>query len=1046
MLRFFIDRPVFATVISVIIVLAGLVAGRGLPVTQYPDIVPPQVVLSASFPGASAENIAETVAAPIEASVDGVDGMVYMQSTSTDAGDMTLVITFAVGTDPDQAAINVTNEVESAMGRLPDVVRDQGISVEKRSPSILQLVTLTSTDGDLDAPFISDYAQRNVRTEIRRAPGVGDQTLFGARIYSMRIWLRPDQMAEYGITPRDIADAVEEQNTQYAAGSFGAEPSDADLAFTYSVTTPTRLSGAEEFENVILRSDEDGSALRLSDVARVELGVHDYSFSARHNGDVTVPIGIYLQPGANALQTASGIREVMEDVSRHFPDGLEYAIPFDTTTFIDASLRQVALTLAQALLLVVGVIYLFLQSFRAAVIPLLAVPVSLIGTLAGMYLFGFSINMLTLFGLVLAIGIVVDNAIIVLENAERIMRTENVSPREAAIRTVNEVAGPVIAMTLVTIAVFVPVTFIGGLTGQMYQQFAVTIAVSVAISGVVALTLSPAMCATLLRSEPRRPALPFRWFNKAFDTATEIYVSICRFLLRFSYLGVALFVLLLGSIVYMFTLVPGGLVPDEDQGYVFAAVDLPPAASLSRTERVMESMGKQTLDYPETTDVVSFSGMDLLSGARRSYTGIAYLTLDNWSRRTEPSQSSDAVVERVETDGRQITEASISAFNPPPISGISTTGGFEAYLQSRLGDDVETLLGKAQELAAAANERPELRRVRTSLSNDVPRYEIEVDREQAWAMGVPMSALFDAMRSTFGELYVNDFYFRGRALRVHMQAESDFRERPEDLDRVFVRSNNDNLVPLSTLVSVTRSQGPDLVERFNVYPAAKMSGDPAPGYSSGQAIAAMEEVARDLLSDDYLMSWTGAAYQERQTSGASRIAFVFGMIMVLLILAAQYERWSLPLAVLSAVPFAIFGALLAIWLTGLENDIYFQIGLLVLMSLAAKNAILIVEFAVLKREEGLSPWDAALEAARLRFRPIMMTALSFILGSVPLALSSGAGANSQHAVGTGIIGGMISATFLAILFIPLFYYLITTGSERLFGGNGNRHSETNENA
>lgn len=1041
MLRYFVDRPVFATVISIAIVLAGLAAGRALPITQYPNIVPPQVVLSASYPGASAESIAESVAAPIEAYVDGVDGMVHMQSTSTDAGDMTLVVTFEVGTDPDQAAINVTNEVEGAMGRLPDVVRNQGVSVEKRAPSILQLITLTSPDARMDATAISDYAQRNVRTELRRAPGVGDQTLFGARIYSMRIWLRPDEMAEYSITPQDIADAVEEQNTQYAAGSFGAEPSDADLAFTYSVTTRTRLEDEEAFADVILRSSEDGSTLRLKDVARVELGVHDYSFSAKYNGDTTVPIGVYLAPGANALQTAQGIRDVMADISSQFPADLEYAIPFDTTTFIDASMRQVVVTLIQALVLVVGVVYLFLQSFRAAAIPLIAVPVSLIGTLAGMYLFGFSINMLTLFGLILAIGIVVDNAIIVMENAERIRRTEQVSAHEAAVRTVREVAGPIIAMTLVTIAVFVPVTFIGGLSGQMYQQFAVTIAVSVGLSGVVALTLSPAMCAMLLRADPRPPALPFRWFNWAFDRATAAYVAVCGLFIRHAWFGLLLFAMMLAATVALFRMVPGGLVPAEDQGFVYAAAELPPASSLGRTEQVMDRLEGTLLDYPEATDVVSFSGQDLLSGARRSYTGTAYLTLDNWSQRSRPDQSSNAITDRIEADGRDITEARIRALSPPPISGISATGGFEAYLQSRHGADVPTLLEQAREFSAAANERPELANVGTSLNNNVPRYEIDVDREQAWAMNVPMGDIFDAMRSTFGELYINDYYFRGRAVRVHMQAESEFRERPDDLDKVSVRSRDGNLVPLSSLLTVTRSQGPDLVERFNVYPAAKLTGDPAPGYSSGQAITAMDEVASQVLSDDYLLSWTGAAYQEQQTSGAARIAFALGIVMVLLILAAQYERWSLPLAVLTAVPFAVFGALLAVMLSGGENDIYFQIGLLVLMSLAAKNAILIVEFAAMKRAEGLSPSEAALESARLRCRPIMMTALSFILGSIPLVMSSGAGANSQHAVGTGVIGGMLSATFLAIVFVPMFYYLIATASERLSGDPASRDED-----
>ena len=1031
MLRFFIDRPVFASVISILVVLAGLAAGRMLPVTQYPDILPPQVVVSASYPGASAENVADTVAAPLEATIDGVDGMVSMRSVSTDDGSMELVITFEVGTDPDLAAINVSNEIQGAMGRLPETVANAGIGIEKRSPAMLQMVTFTSTDGSLDPRFISDYVWRNVYAELRRAPGIGDQTFFGAQIYSMRIWLRPDQMAEYAITAGDIRDAIQDQNTQYAAGTFGAEPSPADLEFTYSVNTPGRLSEVSEFEEIILRSTDDGSALRLSDVARVELGASNYHFRAKHNGMETVPVGLYLMPGANALETARGVREILEDLAPEFPDSLEYSIPFDTTDYIDAALNRVLLTLIQALILVVGVVYLFLQTFRATLIPVIAVPVSLIGTLAGMYLLGFSVNMLTLFGLVLAIGIVVDNAIIVLENTERVMREEGLKPREAAIRTMDEVAGPVIAMTLVTVAVFVPVAFIGGFSGQMYQQFAITIAVSVAISGVVALTLSPAMCARLLASEKRRPAWPFRWFNRAFDGFTRGYVGGVRYLLHHSVIGVCLFALLVGAIVGLFRIVPGGFVPDEDQGYVFAAVELPAAASLRRTEAVMNRLGERVSDYPETAHVVGFSGMDLLSDGMKSYTGAAYITLDNWSERRGAERSSDAVVERLERDGQAIGEARISAFNPPPISGISTTGGFEAYLQSRRGEDVPTILAKANAVIAAAGQRPELSGVRTLLSTEVPRYEVGVDRERAWAMGVPIGNVFDAMQSTFGTLYVNDFNMAGRVLRVHMQSEPEFRERPDDLDRVFVRSDNDALIPLSTLISVERTQGADMVERFNVYPAARIVGEPAEGYSSGQAIAAMEEVADEVLSDDYLLTWTGAAYQEQQAGGASILAFVLGLIFVVLILAAQYERWTLPLAVLTAVPFAVFGALAALLLTGQKNDIYFQIGLLVLISLAAKNAILIVEFAMLKRAEGMTPLDAALESARLRLRPIMMTAISFILGSVPLALASGAGANSQQAIGIGIIGGMISATFLAVLFVPMFYYLITVGTERL---------------
>ncbi|WP_038054212.1 efflux RND transporter permease subunit [Thioalkalivibrio sp. ALJ1] len=1035
MLRFFIGRPVLASVISILIVLAGTASAFLLPVDQYPDILPPKVIVSASYPGASAEAVAESVAAPIEATVDGVDNMAYMRSRSSDDGSMELIITFEVGTDPDIAAINVSNEVEGAQGRLPETVMSSGISVEKRAPSMLQMVTFTSSDGSLDPRFISDYVWRNVYSELRRAPGVGDQTFFGAQIYSMRIWLQPDRIAEFGLTPGDIRSAVQEQNEQYAAGQFGSEPTEGSVDFTYAVTTPERFSEVEEFEQIILRSAPDGSALRLGDVSRVELGAHMYDFEATHNGERAVPVGIYLEPGANALDTARGVREILAELEPRFPDSLEYHIPFDTTHFIDQSVQRVLLTLIQALILVVAVVYLFLQTVRATAVPIVAVPVSLIGTLAGMYLLGFSANMLTLFGLVLAIGIVVDNAIIVLENTERLMREEGLKAKEAAYRTVDEVATPIIAMTLVTVAVFVPVAFIGGFTGQMYQQFAITIAVSVAISGVVALTLSPAMCARLLSDRPRRPAFPFRWFNGAFERGTAAYMVGVRFLLRHNVIGMALFALMLVAIVVMFRMVPGGLVPDEDQGYVFAAAELPAASSLPRTREVMERLGDAALEDSDTADVVSFSGMDLLSDGMKTYTGAAYVTLNDWSERRGEGQSSDAVVDRLVRYGQEDPEAEIRAFNPPPITGISTTGGFEAYLQSRIGDDAFTMRERAEEVIEAARERPELADVRTALDVDVPRYDADVDRERAFAAGVPMGDVFDAMQSTFGAVYLNDFSLFGRVMRVHMQADSGFRERPEDLDRVFVRSDEGELVPLSTLVSVDRVQGPDEVERFNVFPSARLMGQPAPGYSSGDAIAALNAVVDETLSDDYLLSWTGAEYLEQQASGTSALAFALGVLFVVLILAAQYERWSLPLAVLMAVPFAVFGALVAIWLAGQENGIYFQIGLLVLVSLAAKNAILIVEFAQLKRNEGLELMEASVEAARLRFRPIMMTAMSFILGAVPLALASGAGANSQQAIGIGIIGGMLSATFLALLFVPLFYYLISSAIERL-GGRG----------
>lgn len=1041
MLRFFIDRPVFASVIAIIIVLAGLAAGRTLPVAQYPDILPPQVFVSASYPGAGAAAVAESVASPIETYIDGVDNMVYMRSISRNDGSMELVVTFEVGTDPDLATIKVANEVSGAMGRLPATVVNSGISVTKRSPALLQMITFSSSDGSLSPQFISDWVYRNVYSKIRRSPGVGDQTLFGAQIYAMRIWLDPAKMAKFGVTPGDIKEAVQGQNSQFAGGVIGGEPMEDRIDFTYAVITPERFTDAKQFEKVILRSAPDGSALRLGDVARVELGSHGYTFSAAHNGTEAVPIGIYLAPGANALATARGVEAIIERMEPRFPKSLEYSLAFDTTTFIEEAIHEVIVTLVIALILVVAMTYLFLQTLRASIIPIVAVPVSLVGTLVGMYLFGFSANLLTLFGLVLAIGIVVDDAIIVLENTERNIRDEGLTPLEAARRSTDEVSAPIIAMTLAVIAVFVPVAFIGGLSGVMYQQFAVTIAVAVTVSGVVALILSPTMCARFLSAQEKTPARPFRWFNQAFDRLTDVYMRGVGFLLRRSGLGMALFALVLASIWLLFSIVPAELVPAEDKGYVFATAQLPPASSLQRTEKVMDALERKILEYDAVEHLVTFTGMDLISGGEKTDSGSAYVTLKNWSERG-PAQSSEAIIARIERDGAHIEEAKIRAFSPPPITGISTTGGFTAYLQSQKAVEPEVLLEQTRAFLAVAKKRPELADVRTTLALNVPRYEASVDREQAFTANVPLEAVFAAMRSTFGYAYINDFNLYGRIMRVYMQAKSEFRETPEDLDEVFVRSTDGSFVPLSTLVDLKRTQGADEIIRYNVFPAAQILGEPAPGYSSGEAIAAMDEVAEQVLSDDYLLGWSGAAYQQRQVAGASTVAFVLGVVFVLLVLAAQFERWSMPLVVLMTVPFGVFGALLAIWLAGIENGIYFQVGLLVLIALAAKNAILIVEFAMLKREQGMPAKEAAMEASRLRFRPVIMTSMTFILGAVPLAIATGAGANSQRAIGTAVIGGMLSATFLALLFVPMFYYLVTRASERLRGGDDHGQSAT----
>ncbi|MBZ9663420.1 MULTISPECIES: efflux RND transporter permease subunit [Pseudomonas] len=1029
--RFFIDRPVFATVISIVIVLAGLAAMRALPIAQYPEILPPQVSVSASYPGASSQVIAETVAAPLEQQINGVENMIYQLSNSSSSGAMSLTVYFEVGTDPDQATINVNNKVQAALAKLPEEVRRQGVKVEKKSSDILQVITLYSPDDSRDPIFISNYALINVIDELKRLKGVGDASQFGSKDYSMRIWLRPDKLAQYNLTPTDVVNAIREQNSQFAAGSFGQQPLKEPQDFTYTVTTQGRFTDPKEFESVILRTDDTGASLLLKDVARVELGAQDYSLVTTLNGQQNAAFGIYLQPGANALDTAEAVERTMQRLAKRFPEGIAYKIPYDTTKFVQVSITEVIHTFFEALVLVVLVVFVFLQNWRATLIPVLAIPVSLVGTFAGMYMLGFSINLLTLFGMVLAIGIVVDDAIVVIENVERVMRTENLNAREASIKAMEEVTGPIIAIVLVLCAVFVPVGFLGGLAGQMYKQFAITIAVSVVISGIVALTLSPALCALLLKPGHHEPAAPFRAFNRFFDKATEGYGAGVRFFLKRSLVGLLLFGGMIALVMLLFSRVPGSLVPDEDQGYVINAYYLPPAASLNRTEALSGAVSQQLMEHPAVQDVVTFAGFDVLTFGVRSNAGVSFVPLKDWSERTTPELDARNLTREFMGMGAAQKDGLVLSFNPPPITGMSTTGGFESFIQDRSGGSVEQLGEKVQAFVEAASKRPELAGIQSTFSANVPQYYIDLDRTKTRALGVSVSDVFTAMQATFGSYYVNDFTLYGRTWQVSLQSESEFRRKPEDLGQVYVRSSSGDLVPLSTLLRVRRILGPDSYDRFNVYPSAKVLGGPAPGYSSGQALAAMQEVADEVLGENYSLGWIGSAYQELATQGSGTQAFVFGLILVFLILAAQYERWTLPLAVVTAVPFAVFGAILAVWLRGIQNDVYFQVGLVTLIGLAAKNAILIVEFAVLLRAEGKSIFDSALEAAKLRFRPIVMTSLAFILGCVPLAISSGAGSASRHSIGTGVIGGMLAATLLATFLIPMFYLLVESAAQRV---------------
>ena len=1030
--NFFIDRPLFAMVVSAFVVIAGLASFKMLPVSMYPDIAPPTVAISTAYPGASADVIAETVATPLEQALNGVEGMLYIRSTSASSGVLQVNVTFAVGTNPDLAVINVQNRVQTALPLLPEEVRRQGVTVAKSLPSFLQVVTIDVPDGRYDSLYVSNYATINVVDELRRIPGVGDIQVFGARDYSIRIWLKPDRLSELGLTPGDVATAVREQNTQAAAGRLGDEPMVERVDMTLTVTAQGRLSDPEQFERIVLKTGTNGQIVRLRDVARVELGARDYTFALTREGQPSVGAAIQLAPRANALEVATLVRERMTEIGKSMPAGMQWNIPYDTSNYVRVSMEEVAKTLVEAMILVFLVVWLFLHNLRATIIPAMAVPVSLIGTFAGMYLLGFSINSLTLFGMVLSIGIVVDDAIVVLENVERHISAEHVDPKEATRRAMSEVSRPVIAIVLVLNAVFLPVAFLGGLVGEMYRQFAITIAVSVTISGFVALTLTPAMCALMLRSGGEESSGMLAKFDAAFERLTHRYLGGVQWVVRHGAIAACLILAMFAAIYLLQRTTPTALAPDEDQGYVIAIAALPPAASMQRTEAVLKQLDKITFAHPAYATNFTVAGLDVLTNATRSNAGVSFVILKDWSDRKKNELSSAATAQAFTGQAFGIKDGFIFSLAPPAIEGMSNTGGFEGFVQARTGNDYAKLDTATQALVAAAAQRKELAGVGTSYSAGVPRVKLDVDREKAKLLGVSMDDVNITLQSTFGALYVNDFNRQGRVYRVQMQSEGEFRAHPEDLRDVYVRSNTGQMLPLTAIAKVSETTGPDVLERFNLFPSARLFGGPAPGYSSGQALAVMEELAAKTLPEGYSLGWSGQSFQEKTSSANTAGVFGLAVLMVFLILAAQYERLTLPFAVILAVPFAVFGAYLAVWLRGLYDDLYLQIGLVTLIGLAAKNAILIVEFAAhIHREGGKTLIEAAIEAARLRFRPIVMTSLAFILGVLPLAISTGAGAASRHSIGTGVIGGMLAATFIAVLFIPLFFVWTSTSGEKV---------------
>lgn len=1024
MSRFFISRPIFASVISIVIMIAGLMASFTLPVAQYPEITPPTVIISATFPGANAETLSKTVAAPIEEQLSGVEGLLYYNSQSTSNGTVTITATFEVGTNPDTALIAVNNRVKVAEPRLPDDVRRTGVLVQKRSNNILMLAAVRSPDQTLDALYLSNYVALNVIEEIRRIPGVGDAQQFDP-IYAMRVWLKPDVMAKLGITTSDVAAAIRVQNTQNAAGKIGAEPVTKGQQLTYTVTARGRLLSTEDFGNIVLRADGANGMVRLKDVARIELGADNYDRSSKVNGAPVSGMGIYLQSGANALNTAKLVRARLDEMSKNFPKGMEYFVPYDTTRFIQESAKEVLWTLGEAALLVIAVVYVFLQNWRATLIPIVAVPVSLVGTFAGMWLFGFSINTLTLFAMVLAIGIVVDDAIVVLENVERLMNEQKMSPKDAAIEAMREVSGAVIAIVLVLCAVFIPVAFLGGIAGKLYQQFAVTVAVAVVISGIVALTLTPALCALLLKPTHEEKPI-FRPFNRAFTRFTRFYTDTVGLTLRHGIIGTLVFLLTVGGAFGLLRIVPGSFVPSEDQGYLFGFVTLTDGASAQRTGVAAEQM-RQRIMSDDIENIFFINGVDFITGNNRPSVATTFIVFKPWEER---SVTTGEMAGKFMGIGMSLSDGMGLVFNPPPIQGLGTAGGFEVYVQNRADGDPKTLATVSAQFVEALKKRPELTGLNTFFRVTAPQLYVEVDEPKALSMGIALDAIYATLQANTGSLYVNDFNRSGKTYKVLVQADAAARMKPEDLLRPYVRAASGAMVPLSAVATVKTVTGAEMVERFNGFVSAKVLGSAAPGYSSGDAIKAVEEVSREMLPEGFRTEWVGQSFQEKRTGSASVIAFVFGIIMVFLILAAQYEKWSLPLAVIMAVPFAMLGALVAVLIRGMPNDIYFQIGLLVLVGLAAKNAILIVEFAAQKQAEGMGVVEAALEAARLRFRPIVMTSLAFVLGVLPLAISSGAGSAARRSMGTGVVGGMLAATFIATIFVPLFFKWLSRGKLR----------------
>ena len=1027
--KFFIEHPIFASVISIVIVIAGAVAVGVLPIAQYPEITPPTVEVKTTYPGANAAVVAETVASPIEQEVIGVEDMIYMSSVSAGDGSYTLTVSFEVGTDLDMAQVLVQNRTTLAQPKLPEEVRRDGVKVKKKSSNIILFASLYSPDGRFDELFMANYATLRIRDTLSRIPGVGDITIFPASDYSMRIWLDPHKLKSRAMTTEEVISAIREQNVQVAAGQIGQPPAPRGQGFQLSINVLGRLTEIEQFEEIIIKTGEGGRITRLKDVARIELGGKTYDVTSRLSGVPSAAVAVYQLPGSNALDVSAQVRKALKEMSTYFPEGLAYRIPYDTTIFVDTAIKQVYITLLEAVALVFLVLFLFLQDWRATLIPAVTIPVSLIGTLAVLLPLGFSLNLLTLFGLVLAIGIVVDDSIVVVEATVAHMEG-GMQRKEAAIKAMSEVSGPVVATTLVLLAVFIPAAFLPGITGQLYRQFAITIAVATIFSSINALTMSPALAALLLRLPPEKKNFFFRGFDKFFAKTENGYMKVAKMFTRRSAIMLVLALGLTGLTGWQFSSLPAGFLPTEDQGYVMVHVQLPNAASQERTNEVLDQIDGILKEAKGVADWVILGGFSLIDSTNSSNAAAIWVTLDPWDERTDPSLKQEVILANLQGHFSRIQDSIIYGFFPPAIPGLGVAGGFQMQIEDRGGVGLQELDVMVREIVQDGNAQTQLAGLNTTFRMDVPQLFAEVDRTKAKTLGIPLSEVFGTLQAYLGSAYVNDFNKFGRTWQVKVQADHQFRIEPRDIRGLEVRNAAGEMVPIGTLVSVDRIIGPQTILRFNLYPTASITGAAAPGNSSGQALNLMEQLASQKLPSSMGFEWTGMSYQEKQVGSEAIMVFALAIVLVFLVLAAQYESWSNPAAVIMVVPLAVLGTVVALLMKGTANNVYTQVGVVLLIGMASKNAILIVEFAMAEREKGKGILDAVVDAAKLRFRPILMTSIASVAGFMPLVVASGAGAASQQAIGTAVVGGMIAATFMSLLFTPVFFVVMQKLSGR----------------